>query len=168
MTFPTREMHVDSYFTAGDPIPPFPQGQVAARADVKVLLEVYDQEEGGPRNGLDDFGMPVAPISPVLPYQVNVLSFRTDMTSDAASSVLGSTLATSIPPYGVAGWSVMDLASGDGGHALPPATDGTILHGLPVTGFMVYNIINANAAPGRLANYGGTFAHRSRFAEAVE
>jgi hypothetical protein len=29
---------------------------------------------------------------------------------------------------------------------------------------MVYNIINANAAPGRLANYGGAFAHRASVA----
>jgi hypothetical protein len=29
---------------------------------------------------------------------------------------------------------------------------------------MAYNIINSQAAPGRLANYGGTFRHRSRFA----
>jgi len=35
---------------------------------------------------------------------------------------------------------------------------------LPMTGFMVYNIINANAAPGRLANYGGAFAHRPSIA----
>jgi hypothetical protein len=36
------------------------------------------------------------------------------------------------------------------------------LAGLPVTGFMAYNVINTQAAPGRLANYGGTFRHRSR------
>lgn len=35
------------------------------------------------------------------------------------------------------------------------------LYSLPVTGFMVYNIINANAAPGRLANYGGALPHRA-------
>ena len=164
VTFPTREMHVDSYFTGGEPIPPFPRTQVAASASVEVMLNLYDQEEGGGPMAIDDFGVPIASNSPVLPYQVNVLSFRTDTDPDAASSVLGSTLVTSIPPYGVAGWSVMDLASGDGGHALPPATDRTILHGLPVTGFMVYNIINSNAAPGRLANYGGAFAHRARVA----
>jgi hypothetical protein len=54
------------------------------------------------------------------------------------------------------------LASGDTiGHALRPDHAGKRLHGLPVTGFMAYNIVNANAAPGKLANYGGTFAHRA-------
>jgi hypothetical protein len=44
---------------------------------------------------------------------------------------------------------------------LRPAANGYVLHGLPVAGFMVYNIINANAAPGKLANYGGSYVHRS-------
>lgn len=36
----------------------------------------------------------------------------------------------------------------------------SIVMGLPVVGFMAYNIINAQAQPGVLANYGGTFRHR--------
>jgi len=28
---------------------------------------------------------------------------------------------------------------------------------------MAYNIINSQAAPGRLANYGGTFRHRTHW-----
>jgi hypothetical protein len=35
------------------------------------------------------------------------------------------------------------------------------LTGLPAIGFMTYNIINAQAQPGVLANYGGLFPHRS-------
>jgi hypothetical protein len=105
--------------------------------------------------------MPVPPVGVVLPWQVNALTFRSMSSSEAPSGVLGSRLALSVEPWGDAGWMKLDLAIGDGGHALTPATDGTILHGLPVTGFMVYNIINANAAPGRLANYGGAFAHRA-------
>ncbi|MET0231338.1 MAG: hypothetical protein ABW186_10445 [Rhodanobacteraceae bacterium] len=35
-----------------------------------------------------------------------------------------------------------------------------LLRGLPVTGFMVYNIVNASASPGVLANYSGAFPHR--------
>lgn len=161
VTFPTREMHVDSYFTGGGSIPPFPRTQVAARANVEVMLNLYDHEEGGGPMAIDDFGVPIASNTPVLPYQVNVLSFRAVTTPASASSVLGSTLVTDIPPYGVAGWSVMHLAGGDGGHELPAASDGKVLLGLPVTGFMIYNIINANAAPGRLANYGGAFPHRT-------
>ena len=36
-----------------------------------------------------------------------------------------------------------------------------ITRGLPATGFMVYNIINSNAQPGKLANYSGLFPHRA-------
>jgi hypothetical protein len=38
------------------------------------------------------------------------------------------------------------------------------LTGLPTVGFMVYNVVNANAQPGVLGNYGGVFAHRSTLA----
>ena len=33
--------------------------------------------------------------------------------------------------------------------------------GLPVVGFMAYNVINTQAQPGMLANYSGTYRHRS-------
>jgi hypothetical protein len=35
------------------------------------------------------------------------------------------------------------------------------LYGVPVVGFMAYNVINAHAQPGRLANYGGVFPHHT-------
>ena len=38
------------------------------------------------------------------------------------------------------------------------------ISGVPASGFMAYNIIDAHAQPGRLANYGGAFAHRATFA----
>ena len=38
---------------------------------------------------------------------------------------------------------------------------GTVVLGLPVTGYYGYNVINANAQPGSLANYGGLFRHRA-------
>ena len=159
VTFPTRELYVDPYYTSGGALPPFPNAAVAARADVEALPSTHDQEAGQRPPADDD-----APDSVILPYQVNVLSFRSDTGGDTASPVFGSTLATWVDPYGAAGWALIDLATGDGGHALPPAASGTVVHGLPATGFMVYNIINANAAPGRLANYGGAFAHRASVA----
>jgi hypothetical protein len=161
VTFPTRELYVDFQVVPGDPSPPFPRASAAARADVEFTLALFDQEEGGGIMPVDDFGLPIMPGTPRIPYQVNVLAFRSIAVEGMPSAVFGSTLATNIGAYGVAGWARMDLASGDGGHALPAAIDGTVLLGLPVTGFMVYNIINADAAPGRLANYGGVFPHRT-------
>ena len=35
------------------------------------------------------------------------------------------------------------------------------MYGLPAIGFMAYNIVNAQAQPGLLANYGGTFSQRA-------
>jgi hypothetical protein len=36
-----------------------------------------------------------------------------------------------------------------------------VLNGLPATGFEAFNVINANAQPGQLANYNGLFRHRA-------
>lgn len=64
-------------------------------------------------------------------------------------------------PPGDAGWIAVDLFPYvlPGGRTL--SGQRAELYGLPATGFMVYNIINANAAPNRLANYGGAFPHRA-------
>jgi hypothetical protein len=83
--------------------------------------------------------------------------------------VLGSRLTFFYPdrsraPRGDAGWVDFDLFSGDGGHVFPATLstgEDVTIHGVPVAGFMVYNVVNANAQPGVLGNYGGAFAHRS-------
>ena len=162
LTFPTRGFYVDSRHGGGAvALSPFAEAAVAARSDVTVYPFAYDQEEGH----LPCFTCEISPPPPntptLLSWQVNALSFRDITRGDAPSNVLGSRLATSFEPYGDAGWVHINLAGGDGGHALPPDASGTTLYGLPVTGFMVYNIINANAAPERLANYGGVFPHRA-------
>lgn len=162
LTFPTRAFYVDPFHVGtADALPPFAEPAVAARSDVAVYPFGFDQEEGY-RPCLECEISPPPPATPtLLSWQVNALSFRDATQSDAPSSVLGSRLATSFEPYGESGWVHVNLAGGDGGHALPADAGGVVLHGLPVTGFMVYNIINANAAPGRLANFGGVFRHRA-------
>lgn len=160
VTFPTRMLHVDDYYVGSEGArPPFANLAVAARSEVAVHPSAYDQEGYTPCFSCDID--PPLVIRTLLPWQVNALSFRDRTLGDAPSGVLGSRLATSVEPFGDAGWLRVDLAGGDGGHALRPDAGGRILEGLPVSGFMVYNIINANAAPGRLANYGGAFPHRT-------
>ena len=83
-----------------------------------------------------------------------------------ASSVLGSRLTPDhLARWGDTGWAMLDLYGST--HSLPggtsPSGAAISLNGLPVTGFMVYNIINSNAQPGKLANYSGLFRHRSTF-----
>ena len=43
---------------------------------------------------------------------------------------------------------------------LPESQEGNVFMGLPVTGFLVTNYVNANAAPGILGNYSGLYRHR--------
>jgi hypothetical protein len=44
---------------------------------------------------------------------------------------------------------------------LTASTEGTVLTGLPVIGFVAENFVNANVTPGVLANYSFAMPHRS-------
>jgi len=163
VTFPTKRFYVDPYFTGSGALAPFAEGfgqYVAGQSNVDVGFNLFDQEEGAPLRTTDV----VTPSA--LPYTVNAISFLAsdDPNAGTTSGVLGSKLIRNVEPYGAAGWMSLDLASGDGGHALTADRSGIALQGLPAIGFMVYNVINANAAPGKLANYGGALAHRSSIA----
>jgi len=112
-----------------------------------------------------------------LSYEVNVAGVRDAAHFNASqrSDVFGSTLNTLfLPPSANAGsikisfYFPLGTYSGGppdyGAHILQVSdADGAPvnLHGVPVTGFMAYTIINAQAQPGQLANYGGTFRHRA-------
>ena len=120
--------------------------------------------------------MPCGP-NPMLRYEVNAIRFEDTVTDDRPSAVLGSRLTLvnvktgSLDgdlhtTFGDTGWMKLDLLPQS--HPLLSGKDPTgasaVVEGLPVTGFMVYNIINSNAQPGKLANYSGLFPHRSSFA----
>ena len=165
VTFPTKRFYVDNaLYGPGAPFPPFSEAFVGGESNVTVLPSMYDQEEGFTTTP-DDFSPPISTQPNSLPFEVNVISFIAETEAGDPSGVLGSALRPNIKPYGDAGWLMLDLANGDGGHSLPGGIDPTgaavEFLGLPVTGFMGYNIINANANPGLLANYGGLFRHRA-------
>jgi len=166
VTFPTKRFYVDEYYVGATAVQPFVDVFRYAPANdgtsfVEVGINLFDQEEGF-TDQPDDFSPPIAEQPSSLPYEVNVISFLTETAAEDPSGVLGSNLRANIVPYGDAGWLKLDLASGDGGHAMVPAdNNGYVLHGLPATGFYAYNVINANAAPGKLANYNGLFRHRA-------
>lgn len=171
VTFPTKAYYVDPYYVGsasagGDTVsPPFSETfsrNVDGQSNSAFSAAVYDREEGQATDAPAEIGPPISHPD-AFSYQVNVLGFATPPTDVSTSAVLGSSLIVhwNFAQFGTAGWALVDLASGDDGHALLPDRNGIVLRGLPVTGFMVYNIINANAQPGMLANYGGTFAHRS-------
>jgi hypothetical protein len=163
VTLPTRSFYVDPIYGQG-PLPPFVAPLIDGSAAVDVSGFVYDREEGGG----DEFGHGCGNLCPPseasLSYQVNVIPVANPVTPAAATGVFGSALAKfPIPPYGDDGQIVMHFDRNT--HFLPGGVDpdggADSLVGVPVTGFMAYNVINTNAQPGLLANYSGVFRHRS-------
>lgn len=170
VTFPTKRFYVDSQYGAV-PLPPFQFAFVAPGvAEVDVSGTEFNREEQvvGVFGGPCSLCPPVSP-PPNLPYEVNVVAFINETAPGTPSGVFGSQLTNLFLPR---------ASNGDAGHVLfnlfsdpnsPPLLPGGIdaqgsaltLQGIPVTGFMAYNVINSNAQPGLLANYSGVFVHRS-------
>ena len=185
VTFPTKQLYVDKRRYPSAITSPFAEPFMANAGGQSRLefstLNLFDREGG--ETWADAFaGGCHAPPGQICagPYgyfgfQVNVLAFLP--ATPASSAVFGSARAVGpafdpfdfgTPPLPDSGWLNLDFGAVDGGaHHLTGGTsaDGAriTLVGLPVTGFMAYNIINAHAAPGRLANYSGTFRHRTHW-----
>ena len=132
---------------------------------------LYDREEGALQRG--SCGIPgqpyyCIPAPAALNYEVNAISPRLVEAEGQPSGVFGSRMVTEAPAFAPSGWLLLDLSLGHQGHVLAGGIgeDGRALdlRGRPVNGFMAYDIINANAQPGLLANYSGLFPHRGRVA----
>jgi hypothetical protein len=186
VTFPTKQFYVDKDLHPSDITRPFevPFAGSGTPGSGRSNVETSTSQlfDGSGNGWAERFGECQAPAQercphpqPDLAYQVNVLAFLPPSLS--LSGVFGSQLATSIVAdtfdYGLAelpmsesGWLKLEFNAVDPGMHMLSAGDADSstqvrLIGLPVVGFMAYNIINGQAAPGRLANYGGTFRHRS-------
>jgi hypothetical protein len=165
VTFPTKRFYVDPFYVTAVAVQPFVEvfsENIDGQSNVEVAPTLYDREEGQTTSG-DIFSPPTSHPS-ALPYEVNVISFLQGSDSNAGhtSGVFGSTLVSNIPPYGNDGWLRLGFAAGDAGsHTLRADASGQVLTGLPATGFMGYNVVNANVTAGVLANYGGLFKHRA-------
>ena len=162
VTFPTKRFYVDPAFVAAVRAP-FAERFAGGESNVAVGIALYDQEEGT-TTVEEGFSPPVGSRPSSLPYEVNVISFLTDTATGDPSGVFGSLLRPNITPFGDAGWLRLGLNDAIEPHALAGGVTPTgvaTLNGLPATGHMGYNIINANAQPGQLANYGGLFRHRA-------
>ncbi|HEX5123901.1 MAG TPA: hypothetical protein VFV97_11695 [Rhodanobacteraceae bacterium] len=163
VTLPTRGFYTDPALTQ-TVVPPFAVLFAGGRSDTVVGGEVYDREEGvvTPITACT-LCPPVAPI-PSFPYAVNDVAF---INGGGAAVVFGS----NVTPFTLSlagattGNAVMDFVDASHLQQLPGGIDGdgntVTLLGLPVTGFMAYNVINTNAQPGLLANYSGVFANRA-------
>jgi hypothetical protein len=170
ITFPTKRFYVDARYpgTLASPFLETFGAVVAGQARVGFGIATFDREELSPEAGGCGFICPGTPPR-YLPYEVNVFGFLNAGTG-MPSGVLGSVLSAFYgnPPtlahLSNEGWANLDLFSGDGGHLMPGTLstgEDVLIQGLPMAGFMVYNVVNANAQPGVLGNYGGAFAHRS-------
>jgi hypothetical protein len=139
--------------------------------------------DGGPANGAPSPSSS-ASLTPCL--ETSVLTFQTRIDAslgEIPESAIGSRLTdssdptgdssmlfgagvTSLPPAGTLG---LDLAHGLDGiavasHALPPASNGDVLVGLPVIAFAATTFVNGDVAAGVLANYGASSAVRGSVA----
>jgi hypothetical protein len=176
VTFPTKRFHVDQQRYGSSSLAPFQEPFQDGASKVNVAVSTYDREEGVPDLLICAPLMPCGP-NPMLKYEVNAIRFENAATDDRPSAVLGSRLTLvnvktgSLDgdlhtAFGDTGWMKIDLLPQ--AHPLlsgkDPAGASAVVEGLPATGFMVYNIVNSNAQPGKLANYSGLFPHRSGFA----
>ena len=170
VTFPTKRFYVTG---AAAPIRPFPKKFTSTgggTACVVVGISYWDREEQTTVSQ-DDFSPPnqIAPSS--LCYEAQVLTFQTAQSYTAAngvSKVLSSKLTANVDPRATnfeSGWLRLSLDQNNPAseaHDMRESTDGDVFHGLPVTGFLAVNYINANnGAAGVLANYSGLYRHRA-------
>jgi hypothetical protein len=143
LTMPTRRFY-------SDPIHPEYQGAGAAvTTDFSYAFNLYD------RSGATH---PFT-LGTTISHDVEVFGFAP--AAGSASPVLGSTLQIPVTTDLTNGSARIDLggpprtvASGNGYARFSG------LYGNPVIGFMAYRIVNANAQPGLLANYGAAFELR--------
>jgi hypothetical protein len=174
VTFPTKRSYVDqASLGAAAPIQPFtrrfPQAgtstPAAGRACVDVGLQIFDREERRPGPGGIDFSPPPPDaVGPQLCFESQVITFDQSERAIAndPSLLLGSRLYTNIQAadFGFEnGWLKLNFAS-EIAHELRVSNEGNRFRGLPATGFSISRYINANAAPGTLANYSGLWKHR--------
>jgi hypothetical protein len=154
VAFPTKNFYVDKTLYPNRPTAPFDQPFAEPGvSDVFVGATVCNREQVCRTD-------PATAVS----YQVNVLPVRAGNPTEDPSGVFGSLEPNpSMVPLGTTGAITLHL-TGDA-HELTSGRDpngaDVQLSGLPAVGFMAYNIVNANAQQGVLANYGGTYPFRA-------
>jgi hypothetical protein len=157
-----------------------PQHSSAVRGGACSFLDIeVTDRSGAPNNQLD--GVPCSPEAPncgpvrvAACHTTQVLSFGAAAVADQPSPLLGSLrqsavaygLGTLEAPLDVSPRSLAAAGDIDAGRAslrlpgvLRPSKEGIVVRGLPVIAFSFERVINSNAQPGRVANYGGALPH---------
>lgn len=158
VTFPTQRYYTDPAVSgSATALPPFVvpfQAPGVARVEF-AEPRIYDRQGA---TCLGTYCLYEAPFH--LDYAVNAITFAQPEDVGDPSGVFGSRLVAYLYPYAEAGHVLLPdaltrtLEGEDGG----PLQRGRVcVKGLPEIGFLAYNLVNANAQPGRLANYGGVY-----------
>ena len=177
ITMPTKSFHTDPMFLSDEsPIPPFIGTLAAPNYCEEFGYAIYDREETTPM-GIsippDPFPPARIPAIPLLCFATNDLTFFQTKNRNPPEQPEGiffskfhsgmyyqnGDISTNFPipaPY-ENGWL----------YVIPSGEQTTLdlnitLYGLPVIGFAMQSYINANAMPGILANYAGSFRHKSK------
>ncbi|WP_395680628.1 hypothetical protein [Dokdonella sp.] len=91
---------------------------------------------------------------------VNVIAYATPDQANGASGVFASRLMAYLYPFGESGHTRLQpyrLRAMEGVDRSPLQQGRVCVSGTPEIGFLAYNLVNGNAQPGRLANYGGIY-----------
>ena len=180
VTFPTKRFYIDPAFAIDTvPVDPFTEAlSEVGDACENFQMEFWDREEDNLIVTTDQEPLP-SPRPPVivdivlfeLCFETNVIRFGEAPEDPVPTEILGSETAVSFDVTIAGsnfedGWARMNLRDYDSSEPLDGIFDSIRvdrfgLVGLPVTGFWVERFINANAEPGKIANYGGIFQHKA-------
>lgn len=157
VTFPTQRYYTDPAVSGSSAaVLPF---RDTFHSPGRSLLElpnpeIFDREHGKCGDPFCLYGVPFH-----LDHAVNAITFARPADVGAPSGVLGSQLAAYLSPYADAGQASLVLPGN-----LDTGVDARLgpvwIYGYPVIGFMAYNLVNSNAQPGKLANYGSVSRFR--------
>ncbi len=159
VTFPTKRFYVDPAINKTDTAyAPF-ENLFDETSCFAIGLSYYDREETAPVGSIG-FSPPPLTGATQLCYEAQAITFNQDgVEPGVGSSILGSVLASNVDVY-TSGWLDLSFPNATGTNTLPASIEGNVFMGLPVTGFLVTNYVNAHAAPGVLGNYSGLYRHR--------
>ena len=170
-TFPTKRFYVDPTVTSsnGTAIPPFERvfGEAPADASqtyvagscVNYAMSVFNREELTLTP--DSCTFDPCPLHMTFCHETSVIALA------SSGSALHSALEENITADKIQavdllgeGYIEFDVGASVFDHTLT-SDDGVVFSGLPMTGFVAENFVNANVTPNVLANYSASIPHRS-------
>ena len=173
VTLPTKRFYTDPKLlgASAQALPPFdlPFDAVEGGTSCSPIdPEIFNREEDALSRACGFTVCPQTRPSFALCYGANVLTLGSDVSlfgTHLTHISADHTSVIDVPSSFVSGQLHIDLRAGVDGDStldhLLASTNGPLLHGLPAFGFLAVQYVNGNVTPGVLANYSGSFPHRS-------